>query len=535
MPLPPRAAAAPGAARTRVVSVGELDPLVQVGLRRTEDCRRAARRGKMRLFLRHDRKPPPMTIETRPRLRRRDGRLPQRAVADLTAALAARFGAKFTTAEAVRLQHGHTLTWIDNAPPDAVVFAETREDVVDAVRICAAHDAPIVPFGAGTSLEGHVNALYGGVSIDCSRMNHVLAVHGEDLDCVVEPGVTRKALNDYLRDTGLFFPVDPGADASIGGMAATRASGTNAVRYGTMKDSVLSLGVVTADGSFLRTASRAKKSAAGYDLTRLFVGSEGTLGIIVEITLRLAGVPEAIAGGHCPFASVRAACDATIETIQSGLPVARIELLDALQVKACNAYSKLGLPETPMLFVEFHGSEESVAEQARRFGEIAAGHGGGPFAWARQAEARSKLWQARHDAYWAATGLRPGARPFATDVCVPISRLADCVEETQRDIVERGLIAPIVGHVGDGNFHVSPLVDMNDASEIERAERFADRLARRAIAMDGTCTGEHGIGQKKIAFLEVEREPEALDLMRRVKLAFDPQNLFNPGKIFRQP
>jgi D-lactate dehydrogenase (cytochrome) len=477
--------------------------------------------------------PPPMTTETRPRLRRRDGRLPARAVADLTAALAARFGAKLSTAEAVRLQHGHTLTWIDNAPPDAVVFAETREDVVDAVRIAAAHDAPIVPFGAGTSLEGHVNALYGGVSIDCSRMNRILAVHAEDLDCVVEPGVTRKALNEYLRDTGLFFPVDPGADASIGGMAATRASGTNAVRYGTMKDAVLSLGVVIADGSFLRTASRAKKSAAGYDLTRLFVGSEGTLGMIVEITLRLAGVPEAIAGGHCPFASVRAACDATIETIQSGLPVARIELLDALQVKACNAYSKLGLPETPMLFVEFHGSEESVAEQTRRFGEIAGGHGGGPFAWASQAEARSKLWQARHDAYWAATALRPGARPFATDVCVPISRLADCVEETQRDIAEEGLIAPIVGHVGDGNFHVSPLVDMNDPSEIERAERFADRLARRAIAMDGTCTGEHGIGQKKIAFLEVEGDAAALDLMRRVKLAFDPQNLFNPGKIFR--
>jgi D-lactate dehydrogenase (cytochrome) len=453
----------------------------------------------------------PMSIETRLRLRRRDGRLTPRAVAELVAALAARFSAKLATAEAVRQQHGHTLTWIDNAPPDAVVFAETREDVIDAVRIAAAHDAPIVPFGAGTSLEGHVNALHGGVSIDCSRMNQVLAVHAEDLDCVVEPGVTRKALNDYLRDTGLFFPIDPGADATIGGMAATRASGTNAVRYGTMKDVVLSLGVVTADGSFLRTASRAK----------------------VEITLRLAGVPEAIAGGHCSFPTVRAACDATIETIQSGLPIARIELLDALQVKASNAYSKLALPETPMLFLEFHGSEESVAEQARRFGEIASDHGGGALAWASKPEERSKLWQARHDAYWAATALRPGARPFATDVCVPISRLADCVEETQRDIAEEGLIAPIVGHVGDGNFHVSPLVDMNDPSEIEHAEHFAERLARRAIAMDGTCTGEHGIGQKKIKFLEAEREPEALDLLRRIKRAFDPQNLFNPGKIFR--
>jgi D-lactate dehydrogenase (cytochrome) len=474
-----------------------------------------------------------MSVEPRLRLRRREGRPSPRAVADFVAALAARFGAKLATAEAVRLQHGHTLTWIDNVPPDAVVFAETREDVVDAVKIAAAHDAPIVPFGAGTSLEGHVNALHGGLSIDCSRMNRLLAVHAEDLDCVVEPGVTRKTLNENLRDTGLFFPIDPGADATIGGMAATRASGTNAVRYGTMKDAVLSLGVVTADGSFLRTGSRAKKSAAGYDLTRLFVGSEGTLGVIVEVTLRLAGVPEAIAGGHCPFGSVRAACDATIETIQSGLPVARIELLDALQVKACNAYSKLELPEAPMLFVEFHGDEDSVAAQARRFGEIASDHGGGPFAWASRPEARSKLWQARHDAYWAATSLRPAARAFATDVCAPISRLADCVEETQRDIAEEGLIAPIVGHVGDGNFHVSVLVDMNDAAEVARAERFAERLARRAIAMDGTCTGEHGIGQKKIKFLEAEREPEALDLMRRIKLAFDPQNLFNPGKIFR--
>ena len=293
-------------------------------------------------------------------------------MADSPAALAARFGNRLVTSEAVRVQHGHTLTWLANAPPDAVVFAETREDVIDAVRICAAHDAPIIPFGAGTSLEGHVNALHGGVSLDCSRMNRVLDVHAEDLDCVVEPGVTRKALNEHLRDSGLFFPIDPGADASIGGMAATRASGTNAVRYGTMKDNVLSLGVVTADGSFVRTASRAKKSSAGYDLTRLFVGSEGTLGVIVEVTLRLAGIPEAIAGGHCPFPTVRAACDATIATIQSGMPVARIELLDALQVKACNAYSKLGLPETPMLFVEFHGTQRRRRRAVERFGEIAA-------------------------------------------------------------------------------------------------------------------------------------------------------------------
>ena len=475
-----------------------------------------------------------MTHLPHPAIRRREGRLSPRVVADLTAVLAARFGNALVTSEAVRVQHGHTLTWLENAPPDAVVFAETREDVIDAVRICAAHDAPVVPFGAGSSLEGHVNAPHGGISLDCTRMNRVLEVHIEDLDCVVEPGVTRKALNEHLRDSGLFFPIDPGADASIGGMAATRASGTNAVRYGTMKDNVLSLGVVTAEGAFLRTASRARKSSAGYDLTRLFVGSEGTLGVIVEITLRLAGAPEAIAGGHCSFPTVRAACDTTIQTIQSGLPIARIELLDELQVKACNAYSKLGLPEMPTLFVEFHGTHESVAEQARRFGEIAGDQGGGAFVWATKPEERSKLWQARHDVFWAVSGLRPGARPFATDVCVPISRLADCVEETQRDIAENGLIAPIVGHVGDGNFHVSPLIDMNDPAEIERAERFSGRLARRAIAMDGTCTGEHGVGQKKIPYLEVEHSPETLDLMRRVKTIFDPQNMFNPGKIFRQ-
>jgi D-lactate dehydrogenase (cytochrome) len=469
-----------------------------------------------------------------PSVRRRDGKLSAGAVAELTTALAARFGNRLVTSEAVRMQHGHTLTWIPVAPPDAVVFAESREDVIDAVRICAAHDAPIVPFGVGTSLEGHVNALHGGVSLDCSRMDRVLAIHADDLDCVVEPGITRKALNSHLRDSGLFFPIDPGADASIGGMAATRASGTNAVRYGTMKDNVLSLGIVTADGAFLRTASRAKKSSAGYDLTRLFVGSEGTLGVIVEVTLRLAGIPEAIAGGHCPFPSVHAACTTTIQTIQSGIPVARIELLDALQVKACNAYSKLALPETPMLFVEFHGTPDSVAEQSRRFDEIAAENQGGPLVWTSRTEERNQLWQARHDVYWSALGLRPGARIFSTDACVPISRLADCVEETRRDIEEQGLLAPIVGHVGDGNFHLSVLVDMNDADEIARADALAERLAHRAIAMEGTCTGEHGVGQKKIGYLEVEHGPEALDLMRRVKASFDPTNMFNPGKIFRE-
>ena len=468
-----------------------------------------------------------------PQRRARQGGLAPATVEALTQALAARFGNRLVTSQAVREQHGHTLTWLANAPPDAVLFAETTEDVVDAVRLCAAHDAPIIPFGAGTSLEGHVNAPHGGLSLDLSRMGRLLSVHAEDLDCVVEPGILRKALNEQLRDTGLFFPIDPGADASIGGMVATRASGTNAVRYGTMRDNVLSLKVVTADGSIIRTAARARKSSAGYDLTRLFVGSEGTLGVVVEITLRLHGLPEAVSAGHCPFKSVRGACDATIATIQSGLPVARIELLDALQVKASNTYSKLDLPETPMLFVEFHGTHASVAEQAERFGEIAAEFGGGPFAWATKPEERSKLWQARHDAYWASLTLRPGARPFATDVCVPISRLADCVEETQRDIAECGILAPIVGHVGDGNFHCSPLIDMDDPADIERAKAFSSRLVRRALAMDGTCTGEHGVGQMKMNYMEEEHAPPALDAMRRIKAVFDPGNILNPGKVLR--
>ncbi len=466
-----------------------------------------------------------------PPVRNREGRPSADAVAALNAGLAARFGNRFTASEAIRKAHGHTLTWLENQPPDAVVFAESNDDVIDLVRLCAKHDAPIVPFGIGSSLEGHVNAPHGGVSLDCSRMNKILAVNADDLDCVVEPGVTRKQLNDHLRDTGLFFPIDPGADASLGGMASTRASGTNAVRYGTMKDLVLSLGVVTADGDFLRTGTRAKKSSAGYDLTHLFVGAEGTLGVIVEVTLRLSGIPEAISAGTCSFPDVRSACATTIQTIQSGLPIARIELLDSLSVRAFNAYAKLSLPENPMLLVEFHGTEQSVAEQAERFGAIVADNGGGNFIWATRPEDRTKLWQARHDGFWAQMTLRPGARPFATDTCVPISRLADCVEETLDDIRAAGLVAPIVGHVGDGNFHVSPLVDMGDAREIEAAEAFASRLAHRAIAMGGTCTGEHGIGQKKIAYMEDEHGAEAIDLMRRVKSAFDPRNLFNPGKV----
>ena len=471
-------------------------------------------------------------LEPMLQIRRREGPLSLQAREALIGDLNAAFGNKIATGQAIREQHGHTTTWIPTEPPDAVLFAESKEDVIAAVKLCARHDAPVIAFGTGTSLEGHVNAPFGGLCIDTSRMNRLLEVHAEDLDCVIEPGITRKALNAQLRDTGLFFPIDPGADASLGGMTATRASGTNAVRYGTMKDNVLSLGVVTAEGKFIRTASRAKKSSAGYDLTRLFVGSEGTLGVIVEITLKLAGQPEAIAGGHCPFPDLKSACLTTIETIQSGIPVARIELLDTLMVKASNAYSKLTLPESPMLFVEFHGSEQSVAEQSERFAEIAGGNGGGPFAWTTNPEERTKLWQARHDAYWAVNAMRPGARAFATDVCVPISRLAECVEATQADLAQYGLIAPIVGHVGDGNFHVQPLIDMSSAAEIEKAEAFGKRLALRAIEMGGTCTGEHGVGQKKIPYLVAEHGEGVLDLMRNVKAALDPQNLFNPGKIF---
>ncbi|WP_353185090.1 FAD-linked oxidase C-terminal domain-containing protein [Bosea sp. (in: a-proteobacteria)] len=453
------------------------------------------------------------------------------AVEAVTRALAARFGNRLVTSLAVRQQHGHTLTWIPNQAPDAVVFPQSTEEVSEIVRLCAAHGVPVIAFGTGTSLEGHVNAPFGGVSIDMSQMKRIIAVHAEDLDVVVEPGVTRKELNEHLRDQGLMFPIDPGADASIGGMTATRASGTNAVRYGTMKDNVLSLKAVMADGSVVTTATRARKTSAGYDLTRLLVGSEGTLGIITEITLKLHGIPEAIAAGVCPFPSVKAACDATILTIQSGLPVARIELLDDVMIRGVNLHSKLGLPETTMLFVEFHGTEAGVAEQSERFGEIAAEFGGGPFEWATKAEDRSKLWQARHDAYWAAKALRPGADSVATDVCVPISRLAECVEETKRDIEESGLIAPIAGHVGDGNFHTQPLVDLDHPEEVARVQAFIDRLVKRALAMGGTCTGEHGVGQKKMKYLELEHGAEALATMRTLKRALDPQNILNPGKI----
>ncbi len=460
-------------------------------------------------------------------------RTPQerKAVDNVIAALAAQFGNRLVTSQAVREQHAHTTTWIPNQPPDAVVFPQTTEDVQQVVRICAAERVPVIPFGTGTSLEGQINAPRGGVSLDFRDMNRVLAVHAEDLDCVIEPGVTRKQLNEYLRDQGLFFPIDPGADASLGGMASTRASGTNAVRYGTMKDNVLALKVVLANGEVMTTATRAKKSSAGYDLTRLMVGAEGTLGVITELTLKLSGIPEAISAGICTFPSVEAACNATIMTIQSGIPVARIELLDELQVRAQNAYSKLTMPEKPLLLLEFHGSEAGVAEQAQRFGEIAQELGGGPFEWATRAEDRTRLWQARHDAYWAQCALRPGSKALASDVCVPISRLAECVTETQRDIAASQLVGPIVGHVGDGNFHVGILVDLDDKAEVARVEAFLERLVERALAMDGTCTGEHGVGQGKMKYLKAERGEPALASMRAIKHALDPLGIMNPGKI----
>jgi D-lactate dehydrogenase (cytochrome) len=459
---------------------------------------------------------------------------PQAGEAARTAALAAlaqRLGERVSVAPAVRSQHANTTTWVANQPPDAVAFPSSAEEVQAIVRICAAYGLPVIPFGVGTSLEGQVNAPFGGVSIDFRDMNRVVAVHPEDLDCVVEPGVTRKLLNAFLRDYGVFFPLDPGADASIGGMAATRASGTNAVRYGTMKDNVLAFKAVLANGEMITTSRRARKSAAGYDLTRLLVGSEGTLAVITEITLKLHGIPEAIAGGVCPFPSVQAACEAAIATIQSGIPVARIELLDTLQVKAVNAYSKLTLPERPMLFLEFHGSPAGVEEQSERFGELAADLGGGPFEWATKAEDRTRLWQARHDAYWAALALRPGAKAIASDVCVPISHLAECVIATQADIAASRLVAPIVGHVGDGNFHLSILVDMTDADELRRTEELLERLVERALAMEGTCTGEHGVGQGKMKYLKAEHGDAALSTMRAIKTALDPQNIMNPGKI----
>jgi len=456
---------------------------------------------------------------------------PSTDIAQAIEALRQILGERITTSAAVREQHASQLTWLPTQMPNAVAFAESTEEVAEIVKICAAHATPMIAFGTGTAFEGHVNAPAGGISIDLSRMNRIIAVNAEDMDCVVQPGVTRQMLNSHLRDTGLFFPVDPGADASLGGMAATRASGTNAVRYGTMRDNVVALTAVLPNGDIVRTARRARKSSAGYDLTRLLVGSEGTLGIITELVLRLSPLPEAVAGGICPFPTVRSACDAVIAAIQSAIPVARIELLDEVTAGAVEAYSGLNLAKTPLLLLEFHGSPQSVAEQSERFGEIAEAFGGGPFAWSDKNEERAKLWQARHDAYWACLALRPGARPIPTDVCVPIARLADCVEETKREITELGLIAPLVGHVGDGNFHVQPMVDMSNRAEIDIVRGFIERMVERAIRMDGTCTGEHGVGQEKRKYLDLEHGPQTLAMMRSIKRAIDPNNLMNPGKL----
>jgi D-lactate dehydrogenase (cytochrome) len=452
---------------------------------------------------------------------------------EVVRALRERYDNRVSTGEAVRRQHANTTTWLPAELPDAVLFAQSEAEVADVVGLCARHRVPVIAFGTGTSLEGHVNAPYGGISIDLSQMNRVLAVNPEDLTCTVQPGVTRKQLNEHLRDTGLFFPIDPGADASLGGMAATRASGTNAVRYGTMRENVVSLKAVMADGRVIRTARRAKKSSAGYDLTRLLVGSEGTLGIITELTLKLYGIPETIAGGVCPFPDIESACNAVIMTIQAGIPVARIELLDELQVRACNIHSKLGLPETPHLFMEFHGSASAVAEETALFSDIVAEHGGGPLQVATTLEERNALWAARHEAYFACKSLRPGVDMLATDVCVPISRLAECVLETKRDLEAFKLLGPIVGHVGDGNFHVSVLVDRDDADEVQRVKLFSQRIVARALALDGTSTGEHGVGAGKIAYLEAEHGP-AVDFMRAIKQALDPQGIMNPGKVLAQ-
>lgn len=445
--------------------------------------------------------------------------------------LAALLGNRLVTSEAVRAQHGNITTWSVDGIPDGVIFPQSAEDVQGAMRICGRHGVPVIPFGAGSSLEGHLNAPLGGISFDMRDMNRIIAVHAEDADCVVEPGVTRSLLNEHLRDQGLFFPIDPGADAHLGGMAATRASGTTAVRYGTMKDAVLAMKVVLPSGEVLTTSRRARKSSAGYDLTRLFVGSEGTLGIITELTLRLWPIPESIAGGVCSFPTIEAACGAAILAIQSGIPLARVELVDEKQIAICNAYSKLTLPERPTLFLEFHGSESAVREQSERFGEIVADFGGSDFEWSAKAEDRTRLWKARHDMFWADKAYRPSSQVVVTDVCVPISRLAECVIETQKDIKDSRLIAPLFGHVGDGNFHTVVSVMMDDADEVARAEAFVSRLAERALSMEGTCTGEHGIGDGKKKYLVDELGAPAVDLLATIKKAIDPLNIMNPGKI----
>jgi D-lactate dehydrogenase (cytochrome) len=441
------------------------------------------------------------------------------------------FGERLHLTEAMCLQHGGSEAHFATMPPDAVVFARSTEEVVALVKLCTAYDVPIIPYGAGTSIEGNTLAVRGGVSVNLSEMDAILAVNTEDLDCTVQAGCRREQLNEYLRDQGLFFPIDPGANATIGGMASTRASGTNAVRYGTMREAILSLRVVTPDGRDIRTARRARKSAAGYDLTRLMIGAEGTLGIITEVTLRLYGIPEEISSAVCGFDTLQGAVDTVVQAIQIGVPLARVEILDDMQIKAVNLFSKLDLPETTHLFFEFHGSPAHVAEQIEIVSELAAMNGGGQFQWSNLPEERARLWKARHEAYYAAVALRPGSVGWATDVCVPISRLAECVAETKRDLQTSTVPATILGHVGDGNFHVVFAMNPDDPAERAEVGAINGRLVERALAMDGTCTGEHGIGLGKQKYLEAELG-EAVDLMRMIKTALDPKDLFNPGKIF---
>ncbi|MCU0759107.1 MAG: FAD-binding protein [Steroidobacteraceae bacterium] len=451
------------------------------------------------------------------------------------AELQARFGPQCSVARAVREHHGRDESPLDVPPPDAVVYAHSHEDVVDAVRIAARHGVPLIPFGAGSSLEGHVLAVDGGMSLDLTRLDRVLRIEPEDLTATVQAGVSRLALNDALRGSGLFFPIDPGADATLGGMCATGASGTNAVRYGTMRENVLALTAVTAAGETIHTGTRARKSSAGYDLTRLLVGSEGTLAVITEVTLRLHPLPEAMSAALCHFPDVAAAVRTASLVIQSGIPIARCELLDALAVRAVNRHSHLALRESPLLLMEFHGSAAAVREQAESVQAIATEEGGGGFEWAVHPEERTRLWQARHMAYFAMLQLRPGSRSVTTDVCVPISRLAECIERTREDLDASSLETAIIGHVGDGNFHVLILVDPDDAAERARAEAANDRLTERALALGGTCTGEHGIGLHKMRFLARERDPATLAVMRALKRALDPGNILNPGKILPPP
>ena len=449
----------------------------------------------------------------------------------LIQALQQQFQQRFTLGESARLQHGRDESVHAPQPPDGVVMAESTEEVAAVIRLCAEQGVPVIPYGVGSSVEGHVLAPRGGISLDLSGMNQVLAIHADDGDAVVQAGVTRKQLNDALKGTGLFFPIDPGADATLGGMAATRASGTNAVRYGTMKDNVLATTTVLADGRVMKTGGRARKSSAGYDLTRLLVGSEGTLGVMTELTVKLYPIPEAISAAVCTFPSIEAAVQTVIQTIQLGVPVARIELLDALSLKAINLFSKTTLAEAPTLFFEFHGSPAGVEEQAQTVQAIADDLGGANFEWATRPEDRSRLWQARHDAYFACLQLKPGCRCFPTDVCVPISRLAECIAETQADIAQVSIQIALFGHVGDGNFHLVVLVDTDNPKEMEEAAWISRRVVERAIAMEGTCTGEHGVGLGKKKYLVAEHGEVAVDVMRAVKAALDPCGLLNPGKV----